>query len=272
LIQSRICCSRFSSRAACFPRYPGGSNPWSSADFARLRGHSIQMLSPTHWLTVEDCAAVLRFREHRRPSGIGIRFFDQSRLFGGYYRGFLGCKIRGGVARGFRVVARALRPFHATLSRVKSHGRIPCQTIRCFGLPLWFSRRQLQIAQNWIWFRIVSCHIHSHAPLKFWVKAAFLFGGIGEYQALSGLYHNLMWILILLTLFLLFSQIYVLFCWGHSKISSDMIVVKFFWVSAIWNMTTISCTIVLSAWHIDDIGTLTANASIHSIEIKVDIS
>jgi hypothetical protein len=53
--------------------------------------------------------------------------FEKSGLFGGCHRRLLGYKLRRRVARGFQVVARALRPFGATLSHIESNGWIPRQ-------------------------------------------------------------------------------------------------------------------------------------------------
>jgi hypothetical protein len=72
-------------------------------------------------------------------------------------------------------------------------------SIRYSGHVLWFCHRQLLISQNGISFRIVWCQIHSHAPLTFLVKGAFLFEVIREYPAFPALHRSLRWIPVLLS-------------------------------------------------------------------------
>jgi hypothetical protein len=57
--------------------------------------------------TYEERKGVRTFRTPRDQSaGIGIRFLEKSRRCGGFGAKFLGDKIRRGVIRGYRVVAR----------------------------------------------------------------------------------------------------------------------------------------------------------------------
>jgi hypothetical protein len=85
----------------------------------------------------------------------------------------LGDKIRRGVIRGYRVVARgwgcgcSLRRYRASDLTVE----FPVPFIRCFGFVPWFSHYQLQVKQSWNTFGTVSYWIHARAPLHFWLAA-----------------------------------------------------------------------------------------------------
>jgi hypothetical protein len=66
----------------------------------------------------------VRYHEQMQSADIEIRFRETSRLFGGIRRLVLKCHIRQTMARGLRVVLRAMRPFPAVLLPVKLNNRI----------------------------------------------------------------------------------------------------------------------------------------------------
>jgi hypothetical protein len=87
-----------------------------------------------------EWSIVLRFCDLANRRDLPASEFDLlKKVFEWCYRGTLEHKIGQGVARGFRVVVRELRPFRATLSHVKSNGRIRCQ----FHHVLWSPARIL---------------------------------------------------------------------------------------------------------------------------------